>query len=1486
MITLNRFLECLQKSKLLADDVYESIRKKTMTPGADPRLLVQGLMQDGKITHWQARQILAGRFGFTLGKYVLLDCIGKGGMGVVFKARHAFMDRIVALKIMSPALLRKPKAVARFEREVKTAAALDHQNIIRAFDADSVGSTHFLVMEFVEGRDLNFWLKQIGRLPVPVACEVIMQAAQGLEHAHSMQMVHRDIKPVNLLITWPKDSSKPVVKILDMGLARFLSETKEEGTLTRAGQTIGTPDYIAPEAAQSFKDADIRADVFSLGCSLYKALTARLPFEGDNVMAKLLARTTNDAPLIRSVRKDVPIGLEGVVAKMLARDPADRYQTPADVVDALAPFAASTSDELDSLSILRYVPDLDTTRTGLDAMEPDEDATLIEFLREIGLEGETANVPVPDELDLAPLDDSPKSSPKPALTDTPSKSPRQAPAPAAELPKTSPAKKEPPRTSASSSVRGPGSTVRTTKPAPPPRASGPELLSAADVVGDAIDDLQVVGNLAQAAPDPFAALPKERKKFKSSAGKPGKKDGKKSIWDTPLIVFGGGLLLFIVIALAFLVYNLSRESAQQLYDVARQSDEGGSYTQAIAQYEEFLKAHASHSLAGQARVELAMARLKQQVSTSSNWSDALKLAKEQITEVSSLSEFGSARPVLANLLPQIAEGLANASLERHDTRLVAETREALVLIDKYVLKNDRPETTLKNIEAILAQAIREIDRGERLKEAVVSMAEFKRTGDVKQAYDTRRTLLKAYPELQADPTLTAALKDVTDSERAIVKVVAEPVASSADEPAAPFKGGVAWAVRSGREAPGVQGQTVMALAGGAWYGLDAATGQLKWRRFVGFDTINARIPVQTPTAGDALVVDSVANEVVRIDMATGRLRWRFPAGTRIVAPPVVQRANCLVATTSGRLYTVSLDDGSAAGYVQFPQPILVSPAMDPQEKSVYVLGERSNLYVLSAESAECREVIYLGHEAGQYPVPPLAFSRYVILCENYTTDEGRLHVFLADEQGLNLQEKQVLAVAGHVTERPVLDGGTLAVTTDRGQISMFKVGSPGEDEPLKLVAERPQVPGDPAARSVAFAGNEVWLTSRDLSRFEFQISVGRLDSSKFIEASDTDDWFIGPLLVSGRVLYHTRQKSKAFGVWVSAVDMDQGKKIWETQLAASLLGGPVVDESTGRVQVMTAGLALFETTLDQIHAGGFAELPAATIRADGTLDPAGRPVVVGPQAVVFATSEQGQKLLIWDREGTPATALKWRPAPSPAACPPVAYGGGLLVPCKTGQVYLLEPRTGKEIARPYQPPIQPGNEFAWRGPLGSVGEEFVLSDGRSKLYRIGLDTSSNPQLVARSEAEIKQPVTSAVASLDHVAYGMTQKGSLTAWQLPDLTEGQSWDLGSPAYLGPARVGNLALVVTTRNELVARDDSQQVPWPPVALEQPPAGLPVPFGDSIIVATVSGDVLRIDAASGKVAASTRTGQALSAGPVVVGNEVLLSGFDGLLFAVPVP
>jgi serine/threonine protein kinase len=337
------FLANVRQSGLIPDNELDAALERVPTTRRG-RSVARGLVQMGLLTKFQAQLLLVGRtHGFVLGQYRILDQLGQGGMGRVFKAEHVTMGRTVAIKVLAPQHTKTEKARQLFMREVRAAGKLMHPNIVTAHDANEIDGRHYLVMEFIDGPNLDQLVRDRGPLPVGLACDIVRQAASGLQCAFEQGMVHRDIKPSNLLLqrTGTTLSSGYLVKILDFGLAR-LGDTAEVGNnnTTTSNVVMGTPDYLSPEQARDLHLVDIRSDLYSLGCTFYFLLTGQVPFPGGTTVEKLNRHTTDEPLPVEQLRPDLPQEVADIVQCLLAKNPVNRYQTPAELVMDLVPHAA------------------------------------------------------------------------------------------------------------------------------------------------------------------------------------------------------------------------------------------------------------------------------------------------------------------------------------------------------------------------------------------------------------------------------------------------------------------------------------------------------------------------------------------------------------------------------------------------------------------------------------------------------------------------------------------------------------------------------------------------------------------------------------------------------------------------------------------------------------------------------------------------------------------------------------------------------------------------------------------------------------------------------------------------------------------------------------------------------------------------------------------------------------------------------------------
>jgi eukaryotic-like serine/threonine-protein kinase len=353
--TIDEFLELVRKSGVVDEKklttYLDKLRAAQPLPST-PAVLAGLLVRDGCLTQFQAEQFLQGKWRrFSLGKYKVLERLGAGGMGTVYLCEHKLMRRRVAVKVLPAAKAEDASSLERFYREARAVAALDHPNIVRAYDIDQDDKLHFLVMEHVDGSSLQDIVKKAGPMEVLRACHYIRQAALGLQHAHDTAgIVHRDIKPGNILV-----DRNGIVKILDMGLARFFHDEEDILTKKYDENVLGTADYLAPEQALDSHSVDIRADIYSLGATFYFCLTGRTPFAEGTVAQKLIWHQTRQPKPIRQLRPEVPEGVVTIVERMMSKDPAQRPQTPLEVAEILVPWTQTPippppEDEMPQLS--------------------------------------------------------------------------------------------------------------------------------------------------------------------------------------------------------------------------------------------------------------------------------------------------------------------------------------------------------------------------------------------------------------------------------------------------------------------------------------------------------------------------------------------------------------------------------------------------------------------------------------------------------------------------------------------------------------------------------------------------------------------------------------------------------------------------------------------------------------------------------------------------------------------------------------------------------------------------------------------------------------------------------------------------------------------------------------------------------------------------------------------------------------------------------
>lgn len=966
---------------------------------------------------------------------------------------------------------------------------------------------------------------------------------------------------------------------------------------------------------------------------------------------------------------------------------------------------------------------------------------------------------------------------------------------------------------------------------------------------------------------------------------------KKNVWDSPLLLIGGGSLLALLLLFVVLLFSVTRQTGDKALDLAQEDYQAGLYTQAISKYTQYLDKFPDHPGAGQARVNRGLARLRQATAAgTSDWSAAFEEAQRVLREIAQEEEFRTAYNDLSTMLTEIAAGLGDSAWNQKDAALVAHAREALEYVDKYVPKSFRREQQLTQITGKLAKTEHDIARGEQLEQALAEMEQAVTQRQPQRAYEVRKSLLAHYPSLIGEARLEEAVKQASQAERGLVEAVLQqqaPVADAASDH-------VAAALTLSRvdrtsPPPDGEGHVLFVQAEGAVYGLDAATGEVRWRRFLGFSSRVtgpgfAPLPLSDRPGSDALLVHPQRDELLRVQAATGKVLWRHPIGRRFEAHPVIVGDQILVATRDGRLIHVDAASGRSERYLQLPQSVKVSPAVDVGRKAAYVVADLFNLFVLGLDEDTCRQVVHLGHEQGSITAPPAVAGSLLLVAVNDQARNSNLHVFnITDEKGhVSEQPVQTIRLKGRVDTPPSVVGRRVLVTTDAGALAVYEIAGDGSADALRLVAKREAPPQEAVIRFATLEPNGFWLTDRGLTRYEIRASLGQLAPERTVASHST---FSQPPLQIGQTLYHVRRQDGTPGMIAAAVSMDGATRYWETQLATPLAGEPLVDPDGQRIRAATANGGLYEISSKTLASQAVLDEPVVAMRIAQIGQPIRHTIALDDGLVALAADRGATQIAVFNPNRQPIR-FRWLILPDRLACRPVRWGKALLAPTEAGQVYLLDPSSGQPAAEPFQPRVPAGQKIVWQPPAITADGEAVLADGKGHLYRLGVVGQPRPHLAALAEHALPGDMVAPPAVSGKLAFAVDANFLMHVLQVSDWKQVNDQALiGQPTW-GPARVGPSVLVATDDERLWCMGDKGQLLWNQPLSYGPLAGMPLWHNDTYLLAGADGVVWRADPNTGKELAKIEVGCPLGTGPVAFGEKILVAGHDGSLYTCEQP
>jgi tetratricopeptide (TPR) repeat protein len=897
------------------------------------------------------------------------------------------------------------------------------------------------------------------------------------------------------------------------------------------------------------------------------------------------------------------------------------------------------------------------------------------------------------------------------------------------------------------------------------------------------------------------------------------------------------LLLLVVVT----VWLLNRPNPEALLDPADALYQKGSYAEAIEGYDRFLSYFSRHARSGRARVRRGLAELRLALDERIISSAALETAKQVLPAIGPEAEFDAeAGPILVVMLPRAAESLALAARERPAPEPIAQAQEMLSLADRYLPAAGKPLERLGRIEASLALTRHKIAGDDEQRKATAAIGQAVAAKKFAEAYRVRNALLDAYPNLSHHAGLTDAVLKIALAEQAAVAWVAKPEPAGKVQPAGPPSTVVLASRTFNSNAPDAEGRVVFAAAAGAVYALDAADGKVLWRKYVGFNPLrpgDADLPgAVAPQPGSDVVLAAASHrEIQRLEAATGRTGWRHPLDDDFSAEPVVADGRVLVATLGGRLVAIDAATGNSPGFVQLPQPLPIAPAVDPRRKLVFQLADHDNLFVLAMPDWKCRQVFPLGHGPGAIAAPPIVFGDYLLVAVNDTAADSSLRVLGIESGTGSFRLAQTIPLKGHVDVAPSLlpsppSGERVLVATDAGN-HVFELAPAGAEEPLRETAG-------------------------------------------------------GQLQGGGQVQGGVRRAAAMPGIVVSSLGADDRSPYWQTRLAVPLAAEPIVDSTDGngdgKITVATASGGIFQLDSRALASQTVADEPA-------TLPPGSRWPVAdvtrcgGTLALTCgAGSDRVTAVDLADPQHPSRTWL----LPGPLSCRPIAFAGGLLAPSQVGQVFFLDPFSGKNLSEPFQPRLQPRRLPAWREPVAVGDREVVISDGHTKLYRLCVADPPAAHLEAAAERELPAPIVSPLAAVGKLVCGVDAAGNLDFFQQSDLARAGQVALAGRCAWGPRRIGDRAMLATDAGQLYCFDASGKQLWQAALAHGPLAGSPAAVGDHYLLAAAGGVVWRAEGTSGKELGRVDAGQPLATGPVLLGDRILVGGHDGSLHQLTPP
>jgi outer membrane protein assembly factor BamB len=926
--------------------------------------------------------------------------------------------------------------------------------------------------------------------------------------------------------------------------------------------------------------------------------------------------------------------------------------------------------------------------------------------------------------------------------------------------------------------------------------------------------------------------------------------GQERILSSPLVITLLVALVFLVLASVSLWGIIQRTIAARLYNQAIEFQNEGDYPSALRRFDEFLERYPTDARAGKAKVLRALANVRQfTAQTGTSWAEALEAERAMVRTVGREPAYRDASSELADLILQTAGGLAERARGTADARTLAEAESAVALHAQVIGKSAGHLLGRSRVPARLAEARAAVRKAAVHTRSIAAMDAALRAGSSAGVYAARDALIAQYADFAEDAALIARMRDANELIRRAVAL--DPSGRPAetapqDDLFGPPTSLVLRAAPSGAPRPPAaagRGGMVYALADGVAYGLAAADGAPVWQVPVG---LAAAFPPQAiPGSSEVLAVDARFDELVKLTGATGGLVWRQALGEPVSDPPLVLGSQVIQPTPGGKLLLFDLQSGALRATLNLGLPLGRTPVSDERGVLLYILAEKDCLFVLRRDPVECVAVEYLGHAAGSVAAAPARLGRFLVVAENQTPTQGRLRVFVIDEDGTKLRPVQQVEVPGWTWSTPASAGSVLWATGDRSGAMALAVGSYEQRTPLRLLARTsPDADASGPAYALARSERELVIGSGRSTRLELDPESGKLSAAwTLAEAGPA----VAPPQIAGDLVILSQQATESPGVALWGVEPALGAVRWRTVLGAPWRTAPAPAPDGDALVTLAEDGSVLELSRNRLAGGGMVTVPLPKPGA-GTRLPPGPLVCLDPGKCTLLVPD-GPADHFWMRAG--AERLQRISLPAPLDALPALWGGDLVVPGAGGRIDLLDPASGQPRAEPYVAPFDRDRPVRWRRPV-VAGDAVVVVEESGRVLRLrraeGQGPGTRRRLEVAGEHELGSPLAADPLGTEGALIVVTAERSIRALAARDLTPIGAWPLEAHLAIPPALAGGRGFLADVAGNVHAFGGDGQRLWSITLRAGPAAGAPALAGDSVWFLTHSGSVERRALADG--------------------------------------